>query len=158
MTNYSLDKGNCESLNLTFQLFDKSVNRVLFDNCRIDDQNFATILKGLQNMPDVKSIIYKRDVFDEHSLEAINPLFKKRLPNHLEELKLEDLSITKPVLNSLLDSINTRSQLLKLSLAKIDITDQSFKKLQLYLINQDFLEDLNLTQTRISQQSWVKFF
>ena len=109
-------------------------------------------------MPDVKSIIYKRDVFDERSLEAINPLFKKRLPNHLEELKLEDLSITKPVLNSLLDSINTRSQLLKLSLAKIDITDQSFKKLQLYLINQDFLEDLNLTQTRISQQSWVKFF
>jgi len=34
------------------------VNRILLDNCGVDDKNFAKILKGISKMQDFKSIIY----------------------------------------------------------------------------------------------------
>ena len=72
---YTLDIGHCKALAVACQLFDKSINRVMFDNCGIDDREFAAILQGLDKLQDFKSIIYKRNIFDELSLEAIKPLF-----------------------------------------------------------------------------------
>ena len=71
---YTLDIGHCKALAIACQLFDKSINRVLFDNCGIDDMEFSAILQGLDKLQDFKSIVYKRNIFDKLSLEAIKPL------------------------------------------------------------------------------------
>ena len=68
LTDYTLDIGHCKALAFACSLFDKSINRVLFDNCGIDDKEFSAILQGLDKLSDFKSIIYKRNVFDELSL------------------------------------------------------------------------------------------
>lgn len=149
LCDYTLDIGHCRALAYSCSLFDKSINRVSFDNCGIDDREFAAILQGLDKLSDFKSITYKRNIFDALSLEAIKPLFRKRLPNHLEELVLIDLQISKPILNSLLDTIIMRSQIVKLGLVRVNIADQSFKKLQHYFENSGLLEEIDLTWTEI---------
>ena len=59
---YTLSKGHCRGLARACRFFDhKFVNRVLFSNCGIDDFEFASILDGLAELKDFKSIIYKQN-------------------------------------------------------------------------------------------------
>ncbi len=45
---YTLSIGHCKALAKAFEFLDKiNVNRVIFDNCGIDDEEFAAILKGI---------------------------------------------------------------------------------------------------------------
>ena len=88
---YTLSEGHCRGLARACQFFDhKFVNRILFDNCGISDQEFADILIGLQCLDDFKSIIYKMNTFGDQSLINLRPLLLNRLPFHLAELKLID--------------------------------------------------------------------
>ena len=66
------------------------MNRVLFNNCGIDDAEFSHILEGLAKLKDFKSIIYKMNAFSDLSLEKLRPILLKRLPFQLDEIKLID--------------------------------------------------------------------
>ena len=65
----------------------------MLDNCGIDGKEFGDILNGLAQLPDFKSIIYKQNSFTKESLTALEALLDKKVPYHLEELKLVDLKI-----------------------------------------------------------------
>ena len=68
LQSYTLNQSHCNALAKACVLFDTSIRRVLFDNCGIDDSEFAAILEGIQQLKDFKSIIYKRNIIDEKSL------------------------------------------------------------------------------------------
>jgi len=52
------------------------------------------ILGGLAKLNDFKSIIYKMNGLNQKSIESLGPLLQKRLPHHLEELKIIDCKIS----------------------------------------------------------------
>ena len=84
-----------------------TINRVLFDNCGIDDEEFAAILEGLNKLEDFKSITYKQNVFDQNSLDAIIPILQERkLPHHLEELQIIDCKIPALITNQLVQAFH----------------------------------------------------
>ena len=63
---YTLSPGHCRGLAKACRYFDhKLVNRVFLSNCGIDDGEFASILDGLIDLRDFKSIIYKNNQFGE---------------------------------------------------------------------------------------------
>ena len=79
-----MSAGHCKGLAEACGYFNTDiVNRVLFNNCGIDGDEFASILEGLQKLKDVKSIIYKMNEINQNSIENLLPLLEKRLPNHL---------------------------------------------------------------------------
>lgn len=45
-------------------------------------------------MKEVKSIVYKRGQLNKECLQMVAPIFRKRIPFHLEELRLIDLKIS----------------------------------------------------------------
>ena len=57
------------------------MSRVLFNNCGLTGDNFATILEGLALIKDFKSIIYKRNEINAHAIERLQPLFMKNIPH-----------------------------------------------------------------------------
>ena len=57
------------------------MSRVLFGNCGLTGDNFATILEGLTLIKDFKSIIYKRNEINALSIERMQPLFMKNIPH-----------------------------------------------------------------------------
>jgi|TARA_B110000285_G_C14790675_1_gene452888 hypothetical protein len=67
-----------------------SINRIVFDNCGIDDEEFAAMLQGLEVLKDFKKIIYRYNAFGHMSLKNLKPLLEKKIPNHLEELRIEN--------------------------------------------------------------------
>ena len=94
LNDYLLGDGNCRGLAAACKLFNHQiVNRVLFNNCGLSGDQFAMILEGLAYLRDFKSIIYKMNAVNSLSLEKMIPVLDKRLPMHLEELKLIDCKI-----------------------------------------------------------------
>ena len=69
------------------------VNRLLLNNCGISGDQFAEILQGLKKLRDFKSLVYIKNSINSASLTALKPLLEKRLPYHLQELKLIDCKI-----------------------------------------------------------------
>ena len=156
---YTLSEGHCRGLARACQFFDhKFVNRVLFNNCGIDDQEFAFILEGLSKLKDFKSILYKMNSFRELSIQNLRPLLLKRLPNHLEEIKLIDCQLNGTHICKLIDLLfETNSQLKTLSLVNANQTESSFDKIIQFLRESEFLQDLDLSWNKLPPTSWRKF-
>ena len=79
------------------------MSRVLFNNCGLTGDNFATILEGLALIKDFKSIIYKRNEINVHAIERLQPLFMKNIPHQLSELEIIDCKIHCVQIEQLLD-------------------------------------------------------
>ena len=79
------------------------MNRVLFNNCGLTGNRFATILKGLVLIKDFKSIIYKHNELNSLSIERLRPIFIKKVPNHLIELQIVDCKIHCVQIEEMLD-------------------------------------------------------
>jgi len=88
---------------------------------------FAEILIGLQNIEDVKSVTYRLNGINQKSIEAMIPLFERKLPHHLEELRLIDIKASASLIDDLVIRISTRSQISKLALVNCQQSEKSFE-------------------------------
>jgi hypothetical protein len=102
---------------------------VLFDNCGIDGDEFAEILKGLQQLKDVKSIVYKLNQINQKSIDNLLPILDKRLPNHLAELKLIDCNVHPLMIEQLMNKLIDKSQLKSLSIVNVQLSEPSLDKI-----------------------------
>ena len=51
LQDYTLSIGHCHGLARACEYFDKiGINRIYFDNCGIDDEEFAAILEGVNKL------------------------------------------------------------------------------------------------------------
>jgi len=75
------------------------------DNCGIDDQEFAMILRGLQQMKDFKKIAYRYNIFQRESLAQLYQIISKPIPHHLEELRIENCKIDVDVTRQLVQML-----------------------------------------------------
>lgn len=134
LNDYLLSDGNCRGLAAACAILDPAVvNRVLFNNCGITDEQFAMILEGLVKLKDFKSIIYKLNTLNYLSLEKLVPIFQKRLPHHLEELKIIDCKINASQVCQLMKDLRTKSQLKSLALVNVNHSPESFDLVITYL-------------------------
>ena len=64
------------------EVFDvQQVNRLLLDNNGINGDQLASILQGMAQLSDFKSLIYRQNSINLNSLAALQPIFVKRLPH-----------------------------------------------------------------------------
>lgn len=49
----------------------KQISHIFLDKCGIDDDEFATVLEGMQKMTTLEILNYKNNVFGVNSLLAI---------------------------------------------------------------------------------------
>lgn len=73
-------------------------------------------------MKDFKSIIYKQNIFGELSLALIPQLLQRRIPYHLEQLRIIDCKIQQSVSRRLVDHIVAGSHLYKLALVNCNLS------------------------------------
>ena len=82
LQNYILNDGQCHGIAEACHFIDhKHMNRVLFNNCGLSGNKFATILEGLALVKDFKSIIYKHNELNALAISKLQPLFEKNIPN-----------------------------------------------------------------------------
>ena len=74
----------------------------------------------------MKSLIYRKNEVNEHSLAGLVPFFEKRLPNHLCELKIVDCRINSSQITLLMSLLLQKSQVRSFSLVNVHHSDQSF--------------------------------
>ena len=59
---YTLSMGHSNGLAKACEYFELiNINRIYFDNCGIDDEEFAAMLEGIAKLKDFKKIIYKHN-------------------------------------------------------------------------------------------------
>ena len=69
---YTLSIGHAHALAKAFEMFDNYINKVIFDNCGIDDTEFAAILNGINKLKGFNKIVYRYNTFGKESLEVIS--------------------------------------------------------------------------------------
>ena len=89
LSGYTLSMGHCNGFVRSLPFFHGFINRIVLDNCGVDDQEFSAILGGIDTLKDFKKIIYRRNIFLQDSLEQMMKVLSHRIPNHLEELRIE---------------------------------------------------------------------
>lgn len=57
--NYTLSEGHCKAFESACRFLDGKINRIIFDNCGIGDDEFESILNGLSKLNGFQSIVYK---------------------------------------------------------------------------------------------------
>jgi Ran GTPase-activating protein (RanGAP) involved in mRNA processing and transport len=158
LMSYTLSIGHCKALAKACQFLDRlKVNKIVFDNCGIDDEEFATILKGLQKLNDFKKIIYRYNVFDQLSLEGISPILQKGIPNHLEELRIENCNIPGDVARELISCINQKSYLKCLSLVNVNLNDDAFGGIIEFVKESNLLEEIDISWSNLRSSSIASF-
>ena len=76
----------------------------------------------------------------------------------MEELRFIDCSINKRIMGQLMDSLLEKSQLVKIGLVRVNITDQSFQTLMQIFKTSTLIEEIDLTWAELGKQSWQQFF
>jgi hypothetical protein len=56
------------------KFFDDFVNKILIDNCGMNDDQFSKILDSFVYLKDFKSIVYRRNTFGMKSMLSISKL------------------------------------------------------------------------------------
>lgn len=114
---YTLSIGHCKGLAAACSFFgNANINRIILDNCGVDDEEFASMLIGIQGLKDFKKIAYRRNVFMQLSLDAMLPILQRKVPHHLEELRIENVKTSPEVTSQLIEALHDRSYLTKLAL------------------------------------------
>lgn len=69
LESYTLSIGHAKALAKACEYFGEAgINRIVFDNCGIDDEEFAEILRGCARLRDFKKIIYRYNVLQDESI------------------------------------------------------------------------------------------
>lgn len=119
-------------------------------------EQFADILVGLQHLHDVKSITYKLNSLTNRSIEELVKLFERRMPRHLEELRLIDVKASSSIIDHLVQRIWMQSSISKLALVNCQQSEKSFELIIKYVQDSRFLKDLDLSWCTVRHGSMVK--
>ena len=64
LRDYTLSIGHANALATACSFFaEQGINRIIFDNCGVDDDEFSAILDGCNELKSFKKIIYCHNVF-----------------------------------------------------------------------------------------------
>ena len=112
------------------------------NNCGIDGSEFTLILKGLQNLKDFKAITYRKSDMSQEALPELAKLFQRKIPYHLEELRLVELRVHSQCIEDMLSLMTTSigCQIKILSLVRVNFQERSFDTLLRYVENSDTLQ------------------
>lgn len=129
MQNYFLSQGNIKGLAKSCEVLDcKIVNRIFLSNCGITGDLLAQIIDGMVKLRDFKSLIYKQNSINQRSLDSLMPVFMRRIPHHMEELKLIDCKVSPTLIIKLMDTLLEQSLIKRIALVQVHHTAESFDK------------------------------
>ena len=157
LQSYTLSIGHCNALGKAFEHFKDFINRAIFDNCGIDDKEFASILRGIQKLRDFKKIIYRYNVFSEESLIEFRNLLKRKIPNHLEEMRLENCKIEPATTTRLLEAMLDKCFLKKVALVNCNLTAESLDLLRELLQKSSYIEEIDITWNYLKPINYASF-
>ena len=128
LSGYTLSMGHCNGFVRSLPFFHGFINRIILDNCGVDDGEFEAILAGIDTLKDFKKIVYRRNHFLQNSLEQMKKVLSHKIPNHLEELRIEQCLTEPQVIRDLLECVCWESSLRKLGLVEAKINQKMIEE------------------------------
>lgn len=151
LKSYTLSIGHCNAIADSLHYFEGQLNRIVLDNCGVDDGEFCSMLNGIYKLDGFKRLIYRRNTFQDKSLAILQNIVLKKIPNHLEELRIEQCFTEPNVIRSLLQSITKRCVIKKLGLVDARLNHNIVEKHICELVlRSSFLEELDISQNQLT--------
>jgi translation elongation factor EF-Ts len=128
------------------------------DNLRLSDLDFAKILKSISELKSFKSLIYRQNEFGVYSEEYLSKIINKKVPNHLEELRIENCRVNLDAMESLITTISEQGSLRQLALVQAKMTAETFGILGSYLKSAQYMVELDISNNSfLHQESYTDF-
>ena len=115
------------------------------------------ILEGLHKLKDFKSIIYKHNELNALAIAKLQPIFIKKVPNHLQELQIIDCKIHCVQIEEMLDLMASECQINHFALVNVHHSDASFSKLCEYVTESHRLRELNVSWQCLRPSAFAQF-
>ena len=87
--NKKLTAGTTSALAESVANFNDFVSKIVLENNGILDQDFAGLLESINELKSFRSISIKKNELGHQSVHYLEKILQKRVPNHLEELRIE---------------------------------------------------------------------
>jgi len=78
-------------------------------------------LESIDELKSFRSIVIRKNELGALSVHFLDKILKKRVPNHLEELKIENCQMPQSVIESIVDELIEGNYLKILSLVKLNM-------------------------------------
>ena len=153
-----MSEGNIRGLAKACEVLDyRLVNRILLSNCGVNGEQLGAIVEGMAKLRDFKSLVYKQNQISQSSLDALKPVFMRRIPHHMEEIKLIDCKISPSLIVNLMETLSEQSLIKRLALVNVHHTADSFDKVIEYVATSESLEEIDLSWSIVVKGSWFRF-
>lgn len=90
-------------------------------------------------------------------MRELRPLLVNPIPDHLEELRIENCKIAPETTRELIDILNEKSFISRLSLVNVGLNDESFGQLCDYLEATPSLEEISIAWAAVSPSYMHRF-
>lgn len=139
-----------ESLVRTARGFGSYIQKIVLDNVGMKDDEFARLLKSIGQLKSFKSIVYRKNALGEKSAAVLSELFKKKIPNHLEELRIENCHpISATSMETIVEALHAENSLKILGLVRTPMSTETFLQLALCIKNSSFLTEIDISDNQI---------
>ena len=155
LQSYTLSIGHCNALARSLEHFQGYINKIILDNCGVDDEEMSKIIEGLKKLKACKKLVYRYNIFMHKSLVEIEDLLAKKLPNNLEELRIENCRIEQGVTRQLMKMLK-RSSLRKLSLVNANLLEDSFEDLCQFVDDANYLQEIDVSWNKLRPISFYR--
>lgn len=115
----------------------------------------SKIIQGLKKLKACKKLVYRYNIFMHKSVAEIEDLLSKKLPNNLEELRIENCKIEQGVTRKLVKMLH-RSSLRKLSLVNANLLEDSFEDLCLFVDDASYLQEIDVSWNKLRPNSFFR--
>ena len=105
-------------------------------------------------MRDFKKIVYRYNTFHWKSLKELTNILTRKIPNQLEELRIENCKIEPSLTTALLEALNEKCYLKKLSLVNANFTVEAFNYLCDFVRESYYLEEIDLSWNHLRPSSF----
>lgn len=153
---YNLTDGQVRALAGAIPYVDNNaLQRLFIDNCGMTGDQLVCILKALEKLPCVRSLIYTRNSLSNAAINGLNTLLKRKPPFNLQELKLIDCNMKSGQIEALMTQLTEQDARLRvLALVNTTQTERSFRTVVEFLDNTQYLRELDLSWTVIRENQW----
>ena len=129
-------------------------SKIFIDNCGLSDVDTATVLEGLTELSQMRSLVLRRTTISEESIPHISELMVKIFPNNLNVLKIEKCHISKEATFDLVSALKERNYVRVLSLVSVSFDTESIEVFCQLLEKKNFIEELDLSDNRLEPKQF----
>ena len=138
------------SLKHALEIYPTLIESIKLEDNAVKDSDLSKILLGLRQLESLKEIHIEKNIYLGESLEQLDPILKRHVPNNLEVLRLVSIRTGPLVTGKITELLADGCHLRKLTLSNAELSDFNMRETCSIIKNARFLIYLDISRNKMT--------